>query len=182
MVTDLSSAEGAGREQLRKLQALKDEVGKVVGQSVTRLNYLHFNRYEAHFCFTLEQLRSLLTSTSYVRTLYIFHLKVGELSAADEKKFRQLRFRAEGEILHAADIICCTCVGAGDPRLSKMRFRQVLIDEATQAMEAEALIPIVMGAKQVVMVGDHCQLGPVIMCKKAVKAGLTKSLFERLVR
>ena len=82
MVTELSSAEGAGREQLRKLQALKDEVGKVVGQSVTRLNYLHFNRYEAHFCFTLEQLRSLLTSTSYVRTLYIFHLKVGELSAA----------------------------------------------------------------------------------------------------
>lgn len=38
---------------------------------------------------------------------------------------------------------------------------QVLIDEATQAMEAECLIPIVMGAKQLVLVGDHCQLGPV---------------------
>lgn len=40
---------------------------------------------------------------------------------------------------------------------------QVLIDEATQAMEAECLIPIVMGAKQLVLVGDHCQLGPVSM-------------------
>jgi hypothetical protein len=30
-------------------------------------------------------------------------------------------------------------------------------------------------------VGDHCQLGPVVMCKKAAKAGLSQSLFERLV-
>lgn len=29
--------------------------------------------------------------------------------------------------------------------------------------------------------GDHCQLGPVIMCKKAARAGLAQSLFERLV-
>lgn len=34
---------------------------------------------------------------------------------------------------------------------------------------------------QVVLVGDHCQLGPVIMCKKAARAGLAQSLFERLV-
>jgi regulator of nonsense transcripts 1 len=39
----------------------------------------------------------------------------------------------------------------------------------------------VMGVKQLVLVGDHCQLGPVVMCKKAAKAGLTQSLFERLV-
>ena len=103
----------------------------------------------------------------------------------------------------------------------------MLVDEATQAMEPECLIPIVMGAKQLVMVGDHCQvrwawyhrcwcgwmedclgtndrarlsptshnnkslnttkhpnppqLGPVIVCKKAAKAGLTQSLFERLI-
>lgn len=38
-------------------------------------------------------------------------------------------------ILSAADVICCTCVGAGDPRLSKFKFRTVLIDEATQAAE-----------------------------------------------
>jgi regulator of nonsense transcripts 1 len=33
----------------------------------------------------------------------------------------------------------------------------------------------------VVLVGDHCQLGPVIMYKKAARAGLAQSLFERLV-
>uniref|UniRef100_A0A7S1ZIU5 Upf1 domain-containing protein n=1 Tax=Ditylum brightwellii TaxID=49249 RepID=A0A7S1ZIU5_9STRA len=107
--------------------------------------------------------------------------EVGELSERDQKKYRTLRSRTEREILQAADVICCTCVGAGDPRLKNFRFRQVLIDEATQAVEAEALIPIALGAKQIVLVGDHCQLGPVVMCKAAAKAGLTQSLFERLV-
>jgi len=107
--------------------------------------------------------------------------EIGELTDRDQKKYRALRNRTEREILQAADVICCTCVGAGDPRLKNFRFRQVLIDEATQAVEAEALIPIAMGAKQVVFVGDHCQLGPVVMCKAAAKAGLTQSMFERLV-
>ena len=107
--------------------------------------------------------------------------EIGELSERDQKKYRALRNRTEREILQAADVICTTCVGAGDPRLKNFRFRQVLIDEATQAIEAEALIPICMGAKQIVLVGDHCQLGPVVMCKAAAKAGLTQSLFERLV-
>jgi regulator of nonsense transcripts 1 len=107
--------------------------------------------------------------------------EIGELSNIDQKKYRSLQNKTEREILQAADVICCTCVGAGDPRLKNFRFRQVLIDEATQAIEAEALIPIAMGAKQVVFVGDHCQLGPVVMCKTAAKAGLTQSLFERLV-
>ncbi len=40
------------------------------------------------------------------------------------------------------------------------------MDESTQATEPECLIPMVLGAKQVVLVGDHCQLGPVIMCKQ----------------
>jgi len=107
--------------------------------------------------------------------------ELGELSQVDEKKFHALRRSAEREILQAADVVCCTCSAAGDPRISSLRFRQVLIDEATQATEPECLIPIVLGAKQLVLVGDHCQLGPVVVCKKASRAGLAQSLFERLV-
>jgi regulator of nonsense transcripts 1 len=59
--------------------------------------------------------------------------------------------------------------------------QQVLIDESTQATEPEMLIPIVLGCRQLILIGDHCQLGPVIMCKKAARAGLSQSLFERLV-
>lgn len=107
--------------------------------------------------------------------------ELGELSSQDEKKFKTLTRAAEREILSNADVICCTCVGAGDPRLAKMKFRTVLIDESTQSAEPECMIPLVLGCKQVVLVGDHQQLGPVIMNKKAAKAGLNQSLFERLV-
>ncbi len=70
---------------------------------------------------------------------------------------------------------------AGDGRLKRLDFYSVIIDESTQATEPECLIPFMVGCCQVVLVGDHRQLGPVITCKKAAKAGLTQSLFERFV-
>ncbi|WMV43439.1 hypothetical protein MTR67_036824, partial [Solanum verrucosum] len=105
----------------------------------------------------------------------------GELSSGDEKKYKALKRATEREIAQSADVICCTCVGVGDPRLANFRFRQVLIDESTQAGEPECLIPLVLGAKQIILVGDHCQLRLVIMYKKVARAGLAQSLFERLV-
>ncbi|KAF7810028.1 regulator of nonsense transcripts 1-like protein [Senna tora] len=128
------------------------------------------------------QVRHLDTSDkSELHKLQLLKDEQGELSSSDEKKYKALKQATEREISQSADVICCTCVGAGDPRLANFRFRQVLIDESTQATEPECLIPLVLGVKQVVLVGDHCQLGPVIMCKKAARAGLAQSLFERLV-
>ncbi|KAL0592100.1 hypothetical protein ABG067_000753 [Albugo candida] len=133
---------------------------------------------------SLHTMVKLLTSPDKAELRKLMQLKTdqGELSSQDEKKFKSLKRQAEREILQAADVICTTCVGAGDPRLSNFRFRQVLIDEATQATEPECLIPIVQGAKHVVMVGDHCQLGPVVMNKRAASAGLNQSLFDRLLK
>ncbi|XP_031126983.1 regulator of nonsense transcripts 1 homolog [Ipomoea triloba] len=128
------------------------------------------------------QVRHLDTSEkSELHKLQLLKDEQGELSSSDEKKYKALKRATEREIAQSADVICCTCVGAGDPRVANFRFRQVLIDESTQSTEPECLIPLVLGAKQVVLVGDHCQLGPVIMCKKAARAGLAQSLFERLV-
>ncbi|PSN49697.1 Regulator of nonsense transcripts 1 [Blattella germanica] len=107
--------------------------------------------------------------------------ETGELSSVDEKRYRMLKKAAEKELLEAADVICCTCVGAGDPRLQRLKFHSILIDESMQATEPECMVPVVLGAKQLILVGDHCQLGPVVMCKKAARAGLSQSLFERLV-
>ena len=127
-----------------------------------------------------EQVRMNDSNTELVK-LNQLKSELGELSSQDEKKFKQLTRSAEREILTNADVICCTCVGAGDPRLARFKFRTVLIDESTQSAEPECMIPLVLGCKQVVLVGDHQQLGPVIMNKKAAKAGLNQSLFERLV-
>ncbi|KAM3179369.1 hypothetical protein ACTXT7_000673 [Hymenolepis weldensis] len=117
-----------------------------------------------------------------LRKLQALKVEAGELSREDEMRYRQLQSEAESKILAAADVVCCTCITAGSRRLESHFFSSVLIDESTQATEPECLIPIIKsGCRQVILVGDHCQLGPVITCKKAANAGLTKSLFERLV-
>ena len=107
--------------------------------------------------------------------------EVGELSDKDDRRLATLKRDLEHDILQSADVICTTTVNAGDKRIARFHFKQVLVDESTQATEPECLLPLVLGAKQVVLVGDHCQLGPVVMCKQAAKAGLARSLFERLV-
>lgn len=67
----------------------------------------------------------------------------GELSAADEKRYRTLKRQCERELLQNADVICSTCVGAGDPRLAKFRFSIVLIDESTQVQRSNTKLSIV---------------------------------------
>lgn len=116
-----------------------------------------------------------------LRKLQVLKHTQGELSSSDEKRYLVLKRKAEKVILRNAQVICTTCVGAGDNRLRSFKFRQVLVDESTQATEPECLIPIVCGAQQAILVGDHHQLGPVIMCKRAANAGMSQSLFERLV-
>ena len=168
------------------------------GLKVVRLTAKSREALDSSVAFlTLHQ--QVANSSTHVELQKLIQLKneQGELSSNDERKYKTLIRQCEKEILAAADVICCTCVGAGDPRLGKFKFRTVLIDEATQAAEpgvlstfvylewplicAECMIPLVLGCKQVVLVGDHQQLGPVIMNKKAARAGLTQSLFERLV-
>ena len=48
-------------------------------------------------------------------------------------------------------------------------------------MEPESLVPITCSkARQVVLIGDHKQLQPIIQDNLAMKLGLSVSLFERL--
>ncbi|KAJ3991516.1 AAA domain-containing protein [Lentinula boryana] len=116
------------------------------------------------------------TTPVELQKLIVLKNEQEELSSNDERKYKTLIRQCENKILTAADVICCTCVGAGDPRLSKLKFRTVLIDEATQAAEPECMIPLVLGCKQVVLVGDHQQLGPVIMNKKAARGSHSVSI------
>lgn len=127
-----------------------------------------------------NQIRNM-GSNSELKKLQQLKEETGELSSSDENRYRMLKRQAERELLEAADVICCTCVGAGDARLSKIKFNSILIDESMQSTEPECMVPVVLGARQLILVGDHCQLGPVVVCKKAAKAGLSQSLFERLV-
>ena len=63
-----------------------------------------------------------------------------------------LKRQAERELLEAADVLACTCVGAGDVRLARIKFSSILIDESMQATEPECMVPVVLGARQVTTV------------------------------
>ena len=108
--------------------------------------------------------------------------EMGELSQDNYELYKKLKSKAENEVMSTAEVVVTTCVTALDKRLKNYRFPFVLIDEATQSCESECLIPLLKGAKHAILVGDHCQLGPVVLCKQAAKAGFKMSLFERLVK
>ncbi|CAD25885.2 INVOLVED IN mRNA DECAY CONTROL (DNA2/NAM7 HELICASE FAMILY) [Encephalitozoon cuniculi GB-M1] len=85
------------------------------------------------------------------------------------------------QLLNQAEVITCTCVTSGQKMFNRFKFHCVLIDEAVQSTEPLSLIPLVYGCKKLVLVGDHKQLGPTILCKKVAQAGFKQSLFERLI-
>lgn len=140
---------------------------ETVGNSV---NFLSLHEQLAKACVTPE--------LSHLSRLKREH---GELSTHDERRYRSMMKSLEREILQSADVICTTCSGTGDIRLQSMQFFTVLMDEATQATEPESLIPLVHGCRQLILVGDHKQLGPVIMNRRAAQAGMKSSLFERMI-
>ncbi|KAL5509501.1 hypothetical protein EMCRGX_G004889 [Ephydatia muelleri] len=131
------------------------------------------------------------TAAAIVYNFVMRKKRYEELEALDGKARRDLERQCEISILKNAQVVCCTCVGAGDRKLFSCRFQMILVDECGQATEPECMIPIVFhGRDKVILIGDHCQLGPVVMDEAAVRhvpdhvhsmAGLRTSLFERLV-
>ncbi|HII50697.1 MAG TPA: AAA family ATPase [Candidatus Poseidoniaceae archaeon] len=96
------------------------------------------------------------------------------------KDIRNLEHDVIASLLDSAEVICSTTIGAGHHVLGDRKFPIVLIDEATQASEPSALVPIIRGCRQLILVGDHKQLPPTVISEKAEKGGLNQSLFERL--
>ena len=76
---------------------------------------------------------------------------------------------AAGSVLAGCRVVVGTCTSAGEARLAELRFRVVVLDEATQATEASSLVPLVKGAECVVMAGDHKQLPPTIVSRQALQ-------------
>lgn len=97
------------------------------------------------------------------------------------KEVRRIEGQMRDDILDKAQVLCCTCIGTGHEILDGRRFPQVLIDESTQATEPASLVPIVRGARQLVLVGDHKQLPPTVISRRAENGGLSRSLFERVM-
>lgn len=92
----------------------------------------------------------------------------------------ELEIRINAEIFGEARVIACTLTGAANRVLEGMKFGTLFIDEAAQALEAACWIPI-RKVSRVILAGDHCQLPPTVKSIAALKAGLGKTLMERIV-
>jgi KaiC/GvpD/RAD55 family RecA-like ATPase len=99
----------------------------------------------------------------------------------NHKEIRRLEDEMTASLLDEAEVICATTIGAGHRLLERRKFPIVLMDEATQATEPSALVPVVKGCRQLVLVGDHQQLPPTVISKRAESGGLNRSLFDRLI-
>ncbi|MCQ2973628.1 MAG: AAA domain-containing protein [Bacteroidales bacterium] len=91
-----------------------------------------------------------------------------------------LAFYISNDIISKAEVITCTLVGAANREIADLHYRTVFIDEAAQALEPACFIPIIR-AERVIFAGDHCQLPPTVKSREAIKGGLSKTLFEKIV-
>ena len=105
-----------------------------------------------------------------------YHQKLERLKS----RATELEIRINSELLGEARVIACTLVGSAHRLLEGMKFGTLFIDEAAQALEAACWIPM-RRASRVILAGDHCQLPPTVKSIAALRAGLGKTLMERIV-
>ena len=104
-----------------------------------------------------------------------YHQKLERLKS----RATELEIRINSELLGEARVIACTLVGSVHRLLEGMKFGTLFIDEAAQALEAACWIPM-RRASRVILAGDHCQLPPTVKSIAALRAGLGKTLMERI--
>ena len=104
-----------------------------------------------------------------------YHQKLERLKS----RATELEIRINSELLGEARVIACTLVGSTHRLLEGMKFGTLFIDEAAQALEAACWIPM-RRASRVILAGDHCQLPPTVKSIAALRAGLGKTLMERI--
>lgn len=104
-----------------------------------------------------------------------YHQKIERLKS----RAAEIEIRINAELFGEVRVIACTLVGSAHRLLEGMKFGTLFIDEAAQALEAACWIPM-RRASRVILAGDHCQLPPTVKSIAALRAGLGKTLMERI--
>ena len=104
-----------------------------------------------------------------------YHQKMDRLKS----RAAEIELHINAELFGEARVIACTLVGSAHHLLEGMKFGTLFIDEAAQALEAACWIPM-KRASRVILAGDHCQLPPTVKSIAALRAGLGKTLMERI--
>jgi DNA polymerase alpha-associated DNA helicase A len=77
------------------------------------------------------------------------------------KEYRERERKCVGDLMGGSKVVLATLHGAGGHQLHSEEFDVVIIDEASQALEAQCWVPL-LAARKAVCAGDHLQLPPTI--------------------
>lgn len=91
---------------------------------------------------------------------------------------KELELRISQEIVDEAQIIATTLVSASHSLIEDLSFRTVIIDEASQALEAECWNAI-LKSERVILAGDHKQLPPTVKSDEARRLGMETTLLDK---
>ena len=143
------------------------------------LSFTYERRFEAHPDYT--QLWAIRKAIRELRS----HRKRGDERLHQKleslkSRATELEIRISSDLFGEARVIASTLVGSSSRLLEGQKFGTLFIDEAAQALEAACWIPM-RRVSRVILAGDHCQLPPTIKSLAALKAGLGKTLMERIV-
>ncbi|KAK8162341.1 AAA domain-containing protein [Phyllosticta citrichinensis] len=105
----------------------------------------------------MDQKQASIRKTRNGRERKAIYAEMKEL----RKDFREREKRCVDELVRGSKVVLATLHGAGGFHLKEQQFDVVIIDEASQALEAQCWVPL-LSAKKVVLAGDHLQLPPTI--------------------
>ena len=77
------------------------------------------------------------------------------------KEYREREGKCVDNLIRGSKVVLATLYGAGGFQLRQSEFDVVIIDEASQALEAQCWVPL-LNAKKTVLAGDHLQLPPTV--------------------
>ncbi|KAH0366239.1 DNA helicase, partial [Aureobasidium melanogenum] len=109
------------------------------------------------------------------------------------KDYRQREAACVSSLVRESKVVLATLHGAGGFHLKSQEFDVVIVDEASQALEAQCWVPLLSsGASKLILAGDHLQLPPTIKSsnskstKQNPKTGqggvnLETTLFDRML-
>ncbi|PGH35802.1 hypothetical protein GX50_01386 [[Emmonsia] crescens] len=77
------------------------------------------------------------------------------------REFRERESKCVDNLVTDSKVVLATLHGAGGHQLRNQKFDVVIIDEASQALEAQCWVPL-LSASKAILAGDHLQLPPTI--------------------
>lgn len=95
------------------------------------------------------------------------------------KEYREREGKCVDNLVRGSKVILATLHGAGGFQLRAQEFDVVVIDEASQALEAQCWVPL-FKARKVVLAGDHLQLPPTVKSSNSKTADGKSSNKDRV--